>query len=163
MVHLRLNERETNPNPYINFISALNAEEDSRQLLRALAAQVKPVMKAHGLTVNSLEEVRHMVAQNRLFAVSKLGLFLFSMNIIRFSLGEIGIMERLLVSVPCLCTYSAAFIYYCTELVLRSTSGSFLPTAWLISTFCHEVRVYDFWSPVELMLNRITISWPISK
>ncbi|KAF8159577.1 WLM domain-containing protein [Crassisporium funariophilum] len=43
MVHLRLNENETNPNPHVNFITALqsNAEdrEDARQLLRALAAQ----------------------------------------------------------------------------------------------------------------------------
>jgi hypothetical protein len=58
MVHVRLNERESNPNPYINFISILDAEEeDARQLIRALAAQVKPVMKTHGFTVNSLEEV----------------------------------------------------------------------------------------------------------
>lgn len=59
MVHLRLNERESNPNPHINFITPLPAEdqEDSRQFLRALAAQVRPVMKAHGFVVNSLEEV----------------------------------------------------------------------------------------------------------
>ncbi|KAI5890112.1 WLM-domain-containing protein [Schizophyllum commune H4-8] len=64
MVHLRLNERETNPNPHINFISALHAhsEEDresARQLLLALAAQVRPVMKDHGFAVNSLEEYEH--------------------------------------------------------------------------------------------------------
>lgn len=62
MVHLRLNEKETNPNPYINFITALTGPGDeyerARQLLRALAAQVKPVMKAHGFTANSFEEVR---------------------------------------------------------------------------------------------------------
>ncbi len=62
MVHTRLNERETNPNPHINFINALPvadavAEEETRQLLRALAAQVRPAMKSHGFTVNSLEEV----------------------------------------------------------------------------------------------------------
>jgi hypothetical protein len=57
MVHLRLNERETNPNPHINFISVLDAEEDARQLIRALAAQMKPVMRDHGFTVNTLEEV----------------------------------------------------------------------------------------------------------
>lgn len=61
MVHLRLNEKETNPNPYINFITALptsgDERERARQLLRALAAQVKPVMKAHGFTINSFEEV----------------------------------------------------------------------------------------------------------
>lgn len=63
MVHLRINEREPNPNPYVNFITVLPAndptvEEAARQLLRALAAQVKPIMKAHGFVVNSLEEVR---------------------------------------------------------------------------------------------------------
>jgi len=60
MVHHRLNEKETNPNPHINFICALNSgdQEDARQLLRALAAQVRPVMKAHGFAVNSFEEVQ---------------------------------------------------------------------------------------------------------
>jgi len=63
MVHLRLNENEPNPNPHVNFISALPMadtceHELARQLLRALAAQVRPVMKAHGFVVNSLEEVR---------------------------------------------------------------------------------------------------------
>lgn len=62
MVHLRLNETESNPNPYINFITVLPCisqedQEDARQLLRALAAQVRPVMKTHGFGVNSLEEV----------------------------------------------------------------------------------------------------------
>jgi hypothetical protein len=33
-------------------------QEQARQLLRALAAQVKPIMKDHGFVVNSLEEVR---------------------------------------------------------------------------------------------------------
>ncbi|KAL1744844.1 WLM domain-containing protein [Schizophyllum fasciatum] len=64
MVHLRLNEREANPNPHINFISALHshsqADHDSaKQLLLALAAQVRPVMKDHGFAVNSLEEYEH--------------------------------------------------------------------------------------------------------
>ena len=62
MVHLRLNEKEVNPNPHINFISPLRmedsaAEEEARQLLRALAAQVRPIMKAEGFVVNSFEEV----------------------------------------------------------------------------------------------------------
>ena len=61
MVHLRLNETESNPNPFINFVTALpsleDIQEESRQLLRALAAQVKPVMKGHGFSVNSFEEV----------------------------------------------------------------------------------------------------------
>ncbi|KIM68575.1 hypothetical protein SCLCIDRAFT_882192 [Scleroderma citrinum Foug A] len=61
MGHVRINEREANPNPHINFITVLpvrdaTAEDEARQLLRALAAQVKPVMKAHGFVVNSLEE-----------------------------------------------------------------------------------------------------------
>lgn len=63
MVHLRINEREPNPNPHVDFITVLpmddpTVEEAARQLLRALAAQVKPIMKTHGFTVNSLEEVR---------------------------------------------------------------------------------------------------------
>lgn len=66
MVHLRINEREPNPNPHVNFIAVLQVgdptvEEAARQLLRALAAQVKPIMKAHGFVVNSLEEVRFML------------------------------------------------------------------------------------------------------
>jgi hypothetical protein len=63
MVHIRINEHEANPNPHVNFVSVLpmvdaTLEDDARQLMRALAAQVRPVMKAHGFTVNSLEEVR---------------------------------------------------------------------------------------------------------
>ncbi|KAG1844051.1 WLM-domain-containing protein [Suillus subalutaceus] len=69
MVHVRINEREANPNPHVNFISVLpmvdaTLEDDARQLMRALAAQVRPVMKAHGFTVNSLEEYEY----NRVFA-----------------------------------------------------------------------------------------------
>ncbi|KAF8071982.1 WLM domain-containing protein [Lyophyllum atratum] len=64
MVHHRLNEKETNPNPHVNFITALHAhegteQESARQLLRALAAQVRPIMKSHGFSVNSLEEYEH--------------------------------------------------------------------------------------------------------
>jgi len=66
MVHLRLNEHESNPNPHVNFIAALSMpdsreQERARQLLRALAAQVRPIMKSHGFVVNSLEEVRQVV------------------------------------------------------------------------------------------------------
>ncbi|KAF8905048.1 WLM domain-containing protein [Gymnopilus junonius] len=68
MVHLRLNEKETNPNPHINFITALRSdpeeEGEARKLLRALAAQVRPVMKAHGFGVNSFEEYEY----NHVFA-----------------------------------------------------------------------------------------------
>ncbi|KAH9058358.1 WLM-domain-containing protein [Lactarius vividus] len=64
MVHLRLNENESNPNPHVNFITALpmadpRDQERARQLLRALAAQVKPIMKDHGFSVNSLEEYEY--------------------------------------------------------------------------------------------------------
>ncbi|OJT07459.1 hypothetical protein TRAPUB_1702 [Trametes pubescens] len=63
MVHVRINEKEANPNPHVNFIAPLRfndaaAEEEARQLLRALAAQVRPIMKTEGFVVNSLEEVR---------------------------------------------------------------------------------------------------------
>ncbi|KAI0707333.1 WLM domain-containing protein [Earliella scabrosa] len=69
MVHVRLNDREANPNPHINFITPLKmadsaAEEEARQLLRALAAQVRPIMKAEGFVVNSFEEYEH----NQVFA-----------------------------------------------------------------------------------------------
>ncbi|KAI0367791.1 WLM-domain-containing protein [Pilatotrama ljubarskyi] len=69
MVHVRLNEKEANPNPHINFITPLRtddpaAEEEARQLLRALAAQVRPIMKAEGFVVNSFEEYEH----NKVFA-----------------------------------------------------------------------------------------------
>ncbi|KAJ7707754.1 WLM domain-containing protein [Mycena rosella] len=64
MVHTRLNEQESNPNPHVNFISPLRtrnpaSQEDARQFLRALAAQVRPIMKAHGFVVNSLEEYEY--------------------------------------------------------------------------------------------------------
>ncbi|KAI0684668.1 hypothetical protein BC835DRAFT_1523794 [Cytidiella melzeri] len=69
MEHHRLNEQEANPNPNTNFIFPLPvwdaaAQEDARQLLRALMAQVKPVMKAHQLQVNSIEEY-HGVHTNK--------------------------------------------------------------------------------------------------
>ncbi|KAI6113718.1 WLM-domain-containing protein [Pisolithus croceorrhizus] len=61
MVHIRINEKKANPNPHVNFISVLPvgdtaAEDQARQVLEALAAQVKPIMKKHGFAVNSLEE-----------------------------------------------------------------------------------------------------------
>ncbi|KAI6151961.1 WLM-domain-containing protein [Pisolithus tinctorius] len=61
MVHIRINEKTANPNPYVNFVSVLpvgdaTTEDQARQILQALAAQVKPIMKEHGFTVNSLEE-----------------------------------------------------------------------------------------------------------
>lgn len=88
MVHLRINEKEPNPNPHINFITALpdpNTNEHARQLLRALAAQIKPVMKKHGFSVNSLEEVNDIKQTAR----SGTDLHL-SMNGIASLLVEIG-------------------------------------------------------------------------
>jgi hypothetical protein len=69
MVHLRLNTKESNPNEFINFIIPLPdatqaGTESARELLRALAAQVKPVMKTHGFKINSFEEYEH----NNVFA-----------------------------------------------------------------------------------------------
>ena len=101
MVHLRLNEREANPNKHINFMSPLPApeipspysEEDARQLLRALAAQVRPIMKSHGFAVNSLEEVRPSAD-----CVIKILMFC-STSIIEYLLAEIGTTGKLSVSV----------------------------------------------------------------
>ncbi|TIB68672.1 WLM-domain-containing protein [Wallemia mellicola] len=55
---LRINEKEANPNPHINFTTALPSakQSEARELLRSLAAQVRPVMKSEGLKVNSFEE-----------------------------------------------------------------------------------------------------------
>ncbi|KAI0091188.1 WLM domain-containing protein [Irpex rosettiformis] len=64
MAYARFNEREANPNPHVSFITARSGhdpadEENARQLLRALAAQVRPVMKGHGLVVNNLQEYQY--------------------------------------------------------------------------------------------------------
>lgn len=68
MSHLRLNAKSTSPNPYFNFITALpsflNApglpsQQNAKELLDALAAQVRPICKKHGFAVNSFEEVSH--------------------------------------------------------------------------------------------------------
>ncbi|KAL1759962.1 WLM domain-containing protein [Schizophyllum commune] len=125
MVHLRLNERETNPNPHIDFISALHAhsEEDresARQLLLALAAQVRPVMKDHGFAVNSLEEYEH----NKVFLGRN------------WNAGET------------------------IELVLRRPDGSFMPTHFIMSTFCHEHMNHgpDFqklWKQLRIEVRRL--------
>ncbi|TIA91649.1 hypothetical protein E3P99_01044 [Wallemia hederae] len=56
---LRINEKEANPNPHINFTTALQSRRnhtEARELLRSLAAQVRPMMKSEGLKVNSFEE-----------------------------------------------------------------------------------------------------------
>ncbi|PVG04246.1 WLM-domain-containing protein [Serendipita vermifera] len=64
MVFQRYNTTEANPNPHINFVTALNntsseSTAQALQILRALAAQVRPVMKKHGLEINSFEEYEY--------------------------------------------------------------------------------------------------------
>ncbi|GAA6061568.1 hypothetical protein JCM10212_001100 [Sporobolomyces blumeae] len=57
--HERINAREANPNDNIVFIRALESypdHEEALNLLKALAAQFKPVMKEWGFGVNSLVE-----------------------------------------------------------------------------------------------------------
>lgn len=101
MVHFRVNERESNPNPHVNFITALpaqseRAQEEARQLLRALAAQVRPVMKAHGFAVNTLEEVRELRWDHGLpVSLPAELLHADSMNITRCLWDATGITERL--------------------------------------------------------------------
>ena len=143
MVHVRLNQAESNPNHHINFITALptNAEqqEEARQLLRALAAQVRPVMKAHGFAVNSLEEVRTYL-NFPLVYYSECRLWYYSMNTIKYSQGGTGMLERPLVDLAFSLCFLAWFLHiFWSELVLRRPGGSFYPAYWLISTLCHEV------------------------
>lgn len=63
---LRLNERTPRPNPHINFITGLPGakQDDAVDILKAVAAQFKPIMKDHGFRVNSFEEYEW----NRVFA-----------------------------------------------------------------------------------------------
>ena len=149
MVHHRINTTEPNPNPHVNFITALpmpqpEDQERARQLLRALAAQVKPVMKTHGFVVNSLEEVgvlplergapyerRSVRAQQRVCG-KKLG--------IRGGRRYVRSLPTALMPVQTICTR--------TELVLRRPDSTFQPTPWLMSTLCHEVR----YTPLHLRL-----------
>ncbi|KAH9972776.1 WLM domain-containing protein [Lactifluus volemus] len=123
MVHLRLNENEPNPNPHVNFITALpmadaHEQERARQLLRALAAQVRPIMKSHGFVVNSLEEYEY----NNVFA------------------GRNWNNGR-----PLVCTFYT-LIHSGSQLVLRGRDGSFVSTPWLIGTLCHEVRLLNVYT-----------------
>lgn len=141
MVHLRLNEREANPNKHVNFMSPLPApeipspysEEDARQLLRALAAQVRPIMKSHGFAVNSLEEVRP--SADRIVKI----LMLCSMSTIECLLVGTGTTGRPLVGISL--TVVMAVVTSSSELVLRRVDGTFVPIPWLLSTFCHEVSI----------------------
>ena len=167
MVHLRLNEKETNPNPHINFITALKSspdeEEDARQLLRALAAQVKPVMKAHGFSVNSFEEVQQSLTNNVYIKCRWLNFC--STSIIEYLQGGTGTTARLWVwwkrmHVP---GTSAKYSFRSfSELVLRRPDGSFYPTYWLMSTLCHEVRCCFMLRRDEFLIMWSS-SWLISR
>lgn len=66
MVHLRLNERDTQRNPHINFVRALPGpvEQEAEQRLQQIAALFKPIMAEYGFALNSLEEFPY----NREFA-----------------------------------------------------------------------------------------------
>ncbi|WRT64221.1 uncharacterized protein IL334_001150 [Kwoniella shivajii] len=64
---LRLNERHANPNPYIIFIRSLAKKKDTtdaEDILKAVAAQMKPIMKERFMQVHTLEEAEF----NRVFA-----------------------------------------------------------------------------------------------
>lgn len=97
MMHHRINEKQSNSNPHINFITALPASDDTEQaaaiqLLRALAAQVRPIMKSHGFIVNSLEEVCNLSRLLNSYQLTR-----SSMNTIMSLLGETGMQVKQLV------------------------------------------------------------------
>lgn len=163
MVHVRLNQAEPNPNHHINFITALptnpEQQEEARQLLRALAAQVRPVMKSHGFAVNSLEEVHTLTL---LSLYSECRLWCHSMSTIKCSQGGTGMLERPLVNLALVLWSKRLLHVFLLELVLRRPGGSFYPAYWLMSTLCHEV-----YGPVHIgFSNRaytLNSSWPTSR
>ncbi|WVR05950.1 hypothetical protein IAU60_002977 [Kwoniella sp. DSM 27419] len=64
---LRLNERQANPNPYIIFIRSLRRKKDytdAEEILKAIAAQMKTIMRDRFMQVHTLEEAEF----NRVFA-----------------------------------------------------------------------------------------------
>ncbi|KAK6905792.1 hypothetical protein I203_106623 [Kwoniella mangroviensis CBS 8507] len=64
---LRLNERQANPNPYIIFIRSLQNKKDhtdAEDILKAVAAQMRTIMRERFMQVHTLEEA----AFNRVFA-----------------------------------------------------------------------------------------------
>ncbi|KAF5327560.1 hypothetical protein D9619_004824 [Psilocybe cf. subviscida] len=133
MVHLRLNETETNPNPHINFITALpddllGEQEEARQLLRALAAQVRPVMKVHGFVVNSFEEVRSLLWEwLRKTLIRRVYQQYEYNNVFAGRNWNNGETDR-----------SSQPKCRASELVLRRADGAFYPIYWLMGTLCHE-------------------------
>ncbi|WVQ70897.1 hypothetical protein IAR50_000422 [Cryptococcus sp. DSM 104548] len=64
---LRLNERSANPNPYVIFIRSLRRKKDhtdAEDILKAVAAQMRTIMKERFMQVGTLEEAEF----NRVFA-----------------------------------------------------------------------------------------------
>ncbi|PWN32130.1 WLM-domain-containing protein [Meira miltonrushii] len=57
-VHLRLNDKDTSRNPFINFVTALpgSRHDEALRRLQQLSAMVKPLMQKEGFHINSLEE-----------------------------------------------------------------------------------------------------------
>ncbi|KIM33246.1 hypothetical protein M408DRAFT_326031 [Serendipita vermifera MAFF 305830] len=60
----RFNPTEANPNPHVSFITPLKTGDEGTEsvalgILKALAAQVRPIMKKHGLEITSFEEYEH--------------------------------------------------------------------------------------------------------
>jgi hypothetical protein len=57
-VHLRLNDKDTSRNPYINFVTALPGprHDEALRRLQQLAAMARPLMHDQSFHINSLEE-----------------------------------------------------------------------------------------------------------
>lgn len=56
--HLRINDKDTTRNPFINFVTALPGprHDEALRRLQQLSAMVKPLMQEQGFHVNSLEQ-----------------------------------------------------------------------------------------------------------
>lgn len=59
-IHTRLNDPDTQRNPYINFVEALpqsdGSEQEALERLQTVCAMLKPLMGQHGFKVNTLQE-----------------------------------------------------------------------------------------------------------
>ncbi|CEH18225.1 Protein involved in sister chromatid separation and/or segregation [Ceraceosorus bombacis] len=59
-IHTRLNDPDTQRNPYINFVEALpqtdGSEHEALERLQNVCAMLKPLMREHGFKVNTLQE-----------------------------------------------------------------------------------------------------------
>ncbi|OWZ27687.1 hypothetical protein C347_06114 [Cryptococcus neoformans AD2-60a] len=117
---LRLNERQANPNPYVVFIRSLQNKADhtdAEDILRAVAAQMRTIMKERFMQIGTLEEAEF----NRVVSQP------------RQTTGGLGKTD------------AAQFAGrnwnhgQSIELVLRGPSGRFLPMPYIISVMCHEM------------------------